>query len=267
MSDKITLEENIINKYTEAIKKIEEQERYLSLLQGQIKSLESKIAKKIVVERLLNGAYKSMDDFIDRVNISLEQASTLIKMNAFRFTQKNKRALLWEAHMKIRKVAMEEHIFTLFKSEKITYTIPSLDFSETENAFDEIELLNFPLCNPFDLLLEPIENKLKAKNLETCIGKSVTIVGYLVTYKNTKTSKGDIMCFGNFLDRDGYFIDTVHFPNIAYHYPFRGKGIYSITGMVMEEFECISIEVSKMERLAIIEDPRYSDAKSHKKIA
>jgi len=88
-----------------------------------------------------------------------------------------------------------------------------------------------------------------------------------VTYKSVKTSKGDVMCFGNFLDRDGYFIDTVHFPNIVYHYPFRGKGIYSIIGIVKEEFDCISIEVSKMKRLAIIEDPRYSEVESQKYIA
>ena len=67
------------------------------------------------------------------------------------------------------------------------------------------------------------------------------------------------MYFGTFLDRDGYFIDTVHFPPIAEKYRFRGKGIYSISGKIIEEFDCLSIEVSKMERLGIIEDPRYSD--------
>ena len=44
-------------------------------------------------------------------------------------------------------------------------------------------------------------------------------------------------------------------------YRFRGKGIYSITGKVIEEFDCISIEVTKMTRYPIIEDPRYSDKK------
>ncbi|NNF84943.1 MAG: hypothetical protein HKM26_00210, partial [Winogradskyella sp.] len=47
----------------------------------------------------------------------------------------------------------------------------------------------------------------------------------------------------------------------AAKYPFRGKGIYEITGRVMIEFDCTTIEVSKMERLAIIEDPRYSEQK------
>ena len=86
-------------------------------------------------------------------------------------------------------------------------------------------------------------------------------MGYLVTAKNTKTANKKVMHFGNFLDIDGYFIDTVHFPIIAAQFPFRGKGVYSITGIVKEEFGCISIEVQRMERLAIIEDPRYSDTK------
>ena len=67
------------------------------------------------------------------------------------------------------------------------------------------------------------------------------------------------MYFGTFIDRDGHFIDTVHFPSIASKFPFRGRGIYAITGKVLEEFDCINIEVVSMYKLAIIEDPRYSD--------
>ena len=57
------------------------------------------------------------------------------------------------------------------------------------------------------------------------------------------------MHFGNFLDEDGEFIDTVHFPPIAKKYPFRGKGIYQLEGKVVEEFDAISIEVDYMKRL------------------
>ena len=41
-------------------------------------------------------------------------------------------------------------------------------------------------------------------------------------------------------------------------YPFRGRGVYEIIGTVNEELDCITIEVSKMQRLAVIEDPRYA---------
>lgn len=231
-----------------------------------LQSLESRTIAKILVERNKNGVFLSLDDFIERVSISMEQINILIKIDAFRFTKINKRELLWEAHMKINKVTFDEPKLTLFKTEWVSYKTPTLTSSELENAFDEIELLGFPLCNPFDLLQESFSSSMRAKQLKLFIGKIVTIEGYLVTTKRTSTSNGKQMYFGNFLDYDGDFIDTVHFPPVAKQYPFRGKGIYSITGIVTIEFDCINIEVKKMERLAIIEDPRYADSRTANKI-
>ncbi len=221
-------------------------------------SLESKVIKRIVKERTEAGEFKSLDDFIERVPISMEQVAILIKIDAFRFTGTHKRELLWEAHLKISKHAVQEPVVTLFKTERINFKTPELPSTALENAFDEIELLGFPLCNPFSLLQKPSVNPLRAKHLEDLEKKIITIEGYLIATKNTKTSNGKIMHFGNFLDRDGDFVDTVHFPPVAARYPFRGKGIYSITGHVMIEFDCVTIEVTHMERLAVIEDPRYS---------
>ena len=223
-----------------------------------LQSLESKTIDRICNERALNGGFKSLDDFIERVPISIEQITILIKINAFRFTKINKRELLWEAHLKISKTVVQDHIMTLFKTEKINYKTPKLSNTDLENAFDEMELLGFPLCNPFYLLENPFPGKMRAKDLSAFKDKFVRIRGYLVTTKNTSTSKGKRMYFGTFLDYDGDFIDTVHFPPIAAKYPFRGRGIYEITGKVMIEFDCVSIEVSKFERLAVIEDPRYA---------
>lgn len=225
---------------------------------GFLQSLESKLIDRIIAERNKNGVFESLDNFLERVSIGMEQVTILIKINAFRFTGRNKRELLWEAYMKINKVTFEENVYTLFKPKKIDYKTPSLPHTALEDAFDEMELLGFPLCSPFELLSVASENKLRAIHLPHLTGKTVNIEGYLVTTKQTKTSKGDYMYFGNFVDRDGDFVDTVHFPPVANQYRFRGKGIYSITGKVMEEYDCITIEVLKMERLAIIQDPRYS---------
>jgi len=224
-----------------------------------LNALESKVVKRFLIERQNHGHFKSLDDFIDRVPISIEQLSILIKTNAFRFTGVNKRELLWEAHLKINKVSFEEHIITLFKTEKINYKTPKLPSTFLENAFDDIELLDFPLCNPFDLLQNPSKHPLKATQLPDYVGKIVSIEGYLITTKNTVTKNQQIMYFGTFIDREGYFIDTVHFPPIASKFPFRGRGVYAITGKILEEFDCINMEVISMYKLAVIEDPRYSD--------
>lgn len=231
-----------------------------------LQSFESKNSHRIVSERTQNGAFVSLNDFIERIPISMEQIAILIKIDAFRFTGINKRELLWEAHMKINKITFDENNITLFRSKPIRYQTPKLNSSELEDAFDQIELLGFPLCNPFDLLQKAIPISLKAKQLPKYIGKKVSIQGYLVTTKRTKTANKKEMYFGTFLDYDGDFIDSVHFPPIAKRYPFRGKGIYQITGKVIEEFDCINIDVSTMERLAIVEDPRYSDSRTAQKI-
>ena len=223
-----------------------------------LQSLESKTIERILNERQFHGQFKSLDDFIERVPISIEQISILIKIDAFRFSGINKRELLWEAHLKISKTVIQENVINLFKTERINYSTPELPSTTLENAFDEIELLGFALCNPFLLLTTKSTGNLRAKYLEQLEGKLVIIEGYLITIKNTKTGNGKLMYFGTFLDRDGDFLDTVHFPPIASKYPFRGKGIYKITGKVMVEFDCVTIEVSNLERLAIIEDPRYS---------
>ncbi len=228
---------------------------------GFLSALESNTIQRILQTREQEGLFKNLNDFIDRVSISIEQISILIKINAFRFTGINKRELLWDAHLKISKVPVQEQVITLFKTERISYETPELKSSFLENAFDEYELLGFPLCNPFELLAKPQQSFLKAIDLPSYKSKVITIEGYLITTKNTKTSSGKAMHFGTFLDRDGDFIDTVHFPPVAAKYPFRGKGIYTITGKVMEEFDCVTIEVMSIYRKAIIEDPRYADEK------
>jgi DNA polymerase-3 subunit alpha len=220
-------------------------------------SFESNNANKITTERIENGLFIDLDDFINRVSISLQQICRLIKVNAFKFTKRNKRELLWEAHMKINKVSLEEHIHTLFKSEKIVFKTPNLESNYLEDAFDEIQYIGFPLCSPFDLLTEPIREEISANELINHKGKIVTVYGYYVTAKRTSTSKGDLMYFGTFVDTKGNHIDTVHFPPVARKYPIKGRGVYMIKGKVMVEFDCVNIEVIQFEKLSIIQDPRY----------
>ncbi|WP_159950885.1 DNA polymerase III subunit alpha [Polaribacter septentrionalilitoris] len=225
-----------------------------------LQSFESKTGKELIKERNKKGTFKSLDDFINRVSISIEQINILIKIDAFRYTKRNKRELLWEANMKINKVTFDTNKLTLFESIKLNYKTPNLPSTKLEDAFDQIELLGYPICNPFDLLVDNFIHPLRANHLKKLVGKNVTIDGYLVTSRRVKTSNGKTMYFGNFVDYDGFFIDVVNFPPVVEKYPFRGRGIYRITGKVVVEFDCISIETQIMERLPIIEDPRYADS-------
>jgi DNA-directed DNA polymerase III PolC len=236
---------------------IEEKNIYLGFM--NLHAFESSNTKKIINERNTNGTFESLDDFIDRISISLQQLTILIKVNAFAFVQRNKRELLWEAYMKVNKVPTEEHVVTLFKSEKITFNTPELSAAQYEDAFDEIQYLGFPLCSPFLLLKAPVENTIYANDFAQYLNKKITVYGYYVTAKKTITSKGDLMYFGNFIDIKGDHIDTVHFPSIAKKYPLKGRGVYEITGKVISEFDCVNIEVTHCEKLGIIQDPRYTN--------
>jgi DNA-directed DNA polymerase III PolC len=236
---------------------IEGKHIYLGFI--MLHSFEVKNAKKIVDERTNNGLFLDLDDFIERVPISLEQIAVLIKVNAFQFTQRNKRELLWEAHMKVNKVVLEENIVTLFKSEKVTYKTPELTSSILEDAFDELQYIGFTLDSPFKLLTAPLKQQLFANDLINYVGKIVTVYGYYVTAKRTITSKGEMMYFGTFIDSKGNHIDTVHFPSSVKKYPLKGRGVYQLIGKVTEEFDCVNVEIEQLEKLAIVQDVRYAE--------
>jgi DNA polymerase III subunit alpha len=216
---------------------------------------------KTLKERHASGAFTDLYDYIKRTGVSIEQLRILIRAGAFNFTGKNKRALLWEAHMLINPVP-KKPASELFDVEPQKYKLPKLENSWLDDAFDEIELLGFSLCSPFKLLKEEIKNTLLSSDLKKSIGKTVEIIGYLVTTKNTRTAKGDRMYFGTFIDIKGYWIDTVHFPPSARQFPFSGPGCYRIIGKVVDEFDFIYIDVSHQYRLPVISMDEVTEIKS-----
>jgi DNA-directed DNA polymerase III PolC len=224
-----------------------------------LKGLETKLGEYIPEERKRNGNYKSLDDFLQRVSLGLEQACLLIRIGGFRFTGKSKRELLWEAHFFFGKTKNADVKKDMFEYEIRKYKLPELEKDPHEDAFDEMELLGFPLCNPFDLLETPMEQETKTGELMKKINQQVKITGYLVTTKNTQTIDHKLMHFGTFIDCDGNFFDTTHFPDVARKYPFRGSGFYRLKGRVTEDFGCPMIEVRHMEKLPMISKQKLDE--------
>ncbi|MCC6371912.1 MAG: DNA polymerase III subunit alpha [Bacteroidia bacterium] len=219
---------------------------------AMLNEIEAEVIRKIVTEREHNGKYLNLYDFVKRTNISIEQLRILIRVGAFNSLTKNKKELLWEAHMLINPIKQSDKGSELFELEPERYDLPKLENNWLDDAMDEIELLGFSLCSPFKLLKEKIKNTLLSRDLKGLEGKTVEIIGYLVNVKNTGTHKGEKMCFGTFLDIKGYWIDTVHFPPSARAFPFSGPGCYRIIGKVVNEFDFIYIEVSHQYRLPVI---------------
>lgn len=225
-----------------------------------ISNFEANIGNKICNEREKNGDYASLENFLKRIPIGIEQLLILIKINAFRFTKKTKAELLWEAHLlrgNMKISDFEKRNNTLFETEAKKFELPVLEHNKLEDAYDEIEILGFPVSlSYFDLLKTSFRGELSSGELIKNVGKTVRMVGNLVTIKYVRTVRKEIMYFGTFLDENGEFFDTVHFPNSLKQYPFRGHGVYLLLGKITEEFSFPSITVQKLAKLPIKGDPR-----------
>ncbi|MCD0489717.1 DNA polymerase III subunit alpha [Pedobacter sp. MC2016-14] len=221
-----------------------------------IQGLEGKLMALIPEERRQGGAYVDLEDFVKRTEIGLEQAVVLIRCGALRFTGKSKKTLLWEVHALLGQKSKPNNHAELFHLEVKKYALPELVNTKLEDAYHELELLGFPLSlSMFDLLKTPYRGEVKTKQLISHIGRTVRMVGLYVCEKTVHTKNNKKMWFGTFLDADGNFFDTTHFPNNTPIYPFRGTGCYLIQGKVVSDFGFPSVEVERFAKLPILDNP------------
>ncbi len=225
-----------------------------------IQSLERDVAHRIMEQRAQHGPFASLEDFVARMDIGREQLDLLIRIGAFRWTDKTKCELMWHKYSVHN--PQEKHVTNqplLFgPGYHVNYELPTLEESTYDQAFDEMELLGFPLCSPFELLEErPRETVRVTRELNDLIGKHISMLGYYVTRKPVTTVNGKLMTFGTWLDEEGRYFDTTHFPISLDRYPFKGKGLYLIHGKVTEDFGFASLEADAMEKLPYRKDARY----------
>ena len=237
---------------------------YLTSIEGKtiymgfvhVKSLESQTITKILEARK-EGVFFSFENFCKRVSLGLEQLIILIWIGAFRWFGEGKKELLWKAHLMVNGRKMQQPVMQeMFELEELEYALPELLHSDLEDAYDEYELLGFPLCSPYKMLYQTPETHFFAKNISVEFDKTVEMLGYLITLKPTWTKKGERMAFGYFVDEQGEYFDTVHFPKSLATFPFRGGGIYHLKGKITQEFGHFALQVTWMNKLPFMADPR-----------
>ncbi len=230
-----------------------------------IQSLESKIAHLIEEDRNRKGDFNSLEDFINRIPIGIEGVKTLIFIDAFRFTGKTKNQLLVTASLLLNNFKPENRDLKLLQEPVKEYKLPKLERSVFEDAFDEIELLSFPVsCTVFDLLQTKHRGDIMAKDLVQYHKKQVRMLAYLISRKHVPTKKGT-MYFGTWIDHEGTYFDTAHFPDSLEKHPFQGGGCYLLLGNVEVDYHFPTITIIKMAKMPFIPDPRYMDAKDQYK--
>lgn len=220
-------------------------------------NFERELAVAITQERLSNGIYTSLENFITRTNAKLEQLLLLIRCGAFRFTGIGKKELLWEAHL--LDAGGKRHIrdVPLFASVFTAPVLPKLEHSLIEDIYDELELIGFPVsASLFDLARSSYRGDLNATDMISSEGKTVRMVGDFVCDKDARTKTMQRMKFGTFFDSQGHFFDTVHFPQSLSRYPLMGSGLYLLEGKVVLDFDFPILEVTRCAKMPLKCDPR-----------
>ena len=225
---------------------------------GYLKNLEYLLIERILSNRQTEGLFNSLDDFLDRVSISIEQLTILIRINAFRFTKKPKTTLLWEATFRINGTKKNELLsqVKLFAVQHQKFKIPKLENHWLEDVYDQLELLDFTTYNYFSLVVEAYHKHIKAKEMHKYADKNVLLYGKLVTTRYNKTSKGKLMRLSTFIDADGNYFDAVHFTNVVHLYPINGMGIYACYGKITNRFGFCSMNIIKSKKMSIALNPR-----------
>jgi DNA polymerase-3 subunit alpha len=166
---------------------------------------------------------------------------------------------LWEANF-LQKKSQHHTPKGLFIEKPVEFVLPALQQHPLDDAIDEIEILGFALCNVFELVNDDPSSYLPAHDLKKCLGKEVTVLGYLITTKPVRTVKNETMYFHTFIDAEGDWLDCVFFPGVATYYPVSGKGFYSMKGKVIEEFGVYTVDVQFCKKVGIKERSQVANS-------
>ena len=185
-----------------------------------IKNLSYSSAQKIISERKRNGEFKSLADFLVRTKIGFEETSILIKCGALGCFRKTRPELLrlLDIYVNKRKLLDENYndlfLDESFQLEKEVQT--KRNFSVEEICRAEFETFGYMVTkHPLYFFQEFVNDKsvTKATELPEKKGKYVKMIGWFMTSKRVKTSKGEIMKFLSLEDLTGTF-EAVIFPDV-----------------------------------------------------
>ena len=97
----------------------------------------------------------NLEDLLHRVPLPLEQARILVRVGALRFTGRSKPQLLWDLALLHSGPVHASAMADLFVTKVEEPQLPELQHYPLADAYDELDLLGFPLCDPFTLVPSP----------------------------------------------------------------------------------------------------------------
>jgi error-prone DNA polymerase len=221
----------------------------------QLKEIQRKAIDQILEERRTNGHFRSFDNFLTRIAIEPNDVKILIKAGVFDEIEPTRtrpeliwRLLFWQNN----KINNSNGSLSLFNESP-----PKLPQSENYDLETQLkhecETLGFLISrHPLTLYKDRLKNLsyILAKDLHLFVGKNVTMIGWLVTQKMTRTKKDEMMEFISFEDTTAIY-ETVFFPKTyrQFCYMLSHSRPYILKGKVEEEFGAVTLNVSQVKFL------------------
>ncbi len=203
--------------------------------------------------------FESLEDFCVRLKPAYREVEALIRCGAFDSFGYTRPQHLWRLrlfHDKIK--TSNEGLFP--GAVKSLSVVPALDYPLGKKLRDELELMELTIEeHPLWIWKKALQRHadkiggfVHASDLHRYIAKKVTLVGWMITTRRTKTKMGEIMQFLSCEDLTGTY-EAVLFPAAFRKYSglIRSRGPYLIAGRVEDDFGHTLVTV---EKLAVITD-------------
>lgn len=224
-----------------------------------IKNMSRNSAENIVTERVYNGEYTSLLDFLLRTKTGITESTYLIQCGAMDCFQKTRPTLLRLLHIyiKTRKIYSPSYNDLFFNETiKLENEIETLvDYSIEEKCRLEYETFDYMVSkHPLELFTEELEKykTINSSDMKNYHNKRISLHGWFMTSKRIKTSKGEIMKFLSLEDSTGTF-EAVLFPKVYSRFAQQtySFGPYIVTGrvdaesgnnLIVDELEVLSFQ-------------------------
>ncbi len=206
-----------------------------------IKGLQDKAINSILDERKA-GDFKSLDNFLLRVDLDLADAIALTNSGCFDKLEQN---------LSHKEIAYRIAHFYLSdgSTEPITNKPSKEPLSWNEKRELELKSFGFPISShPLEPYFETINQWVKKSvEIPKHVGKSIYLAGVYITRKETQTHQRDPMEFLTLEDETDIY-ECVLFPNVFREYGdlLHWEKLFLLRGTVEEAFGVFSITVEKL---------------------
>jgi error-prone DNA polymerase len=221
----------------------------------QLKGLHESALKTILEERE-KGKFRSLEDFLCRVDVDVADVKILVKSGAFDNIAcgASRPKMIWQALAWNEKRASRRAVNRSLFHDMPQVVPPQVPQYSARTVLEhELETLDFLISrHPLSLYAQPLSNLhyVRGADLPKYVGKKVTTVGWWVTGKLITTKDDEPMEFISFEDTSALY-ETVFFPKAyaRFCHILNHARPYVLSGAVQEEFGVCMLTVDSVRLL------------------